>query len=178
MRRRKTPVIRRLLLVVAVLSALYGGFQPAGAGDIYPTSCGFVLDPPLIPIGGEVHILGSNFTPGSEVDFFIDGEFLGTAEVDPDDADGNIDVTFPLPEGFNIDGEFTITTVCPDGDVASNILIVGLGVTTTTTTGLPVTGSDSTVDFVRIGIGLVVVGALVLALSRRRATQHASTPAA
>jgi hypothetical protein len=157
--------------------SLLGGMQPAHAGDIYPTSCGFVLDPPLIPVDGEIHILGSRFTPGSEVDFFIDGVFLGTAEVDPDDADGNIDVTFPLPEGFNTDGEYTITAVCPDGEVASNVLIVGQGIVTTTTAGLPVTGSDSSLDFMRIGIGLVVLGAVVLLLSRRRATHHA-TPAA
>jgi hypothetical protein len=170
-------VIRRLVLVVAVSIGLLAIGQPAHAGDVYPFDCGFVLDPPVVALDGTVHIIGSGFEPGSDVEFFIDGVFLGTATVDPDDVDGNIDVTFPLPAQFQTDGEFTITTTCPSGNVASNVLIVGQGVvTTTTTTPLPVTGSDHTVDFLRLGIGLVVVGGLVLLLSRRRATSHA-TPA-
>jgi len=148
-------------------------------------SCGFVFDPPVVDPGdAEVHILGSGFTPGSQVEFFIDDEPLGTATVS-NDSDGNIDVTFPLPEAFDIDGEYTITAECPDGAVASNVLIVGLGFVTTTTAPpttvspttqaqpLPVTGSDSS-DLVRIGAGLVLVGGVVLAVSRRRA-HHAAT---
>jgi LPXTG-motif cell wall-anchored protein len=165
------------LLVLAVAFGLLAVAQPADAGDSYIFDCGFVLDPPVIPIDGTVHIIGSQFEPGSEVTFLIDGEFLGTATVDPDDIDGNIDVTFDLPPQFQTDGEFTITVECPSGRVASNVLIVGQGiVTTTTTTALPVTGSSHNVDFLRLGIGLVVVGGLVLLLSRRRATNHTATP--
>jgi LPXTG-motif cell wall-anchored protein len=174
-------VIRRLLLVAAVLLGFLAFSEPAQAGDLYDKDCGFVLDPPVVPIeGGEIHIVGGQFLPpGAEFDFFIEGEFLGTAQSDPEDADGNIDVTFPLPEAFAIDGTFTITVECPSGSVASNVLIVGLGGVTTTTSppttaALPVTGSNSTGNLVVLGLGLVGVGALVLFLSRRRAGGHAT----
>lgn len=175
---------RRILLVAAVLIGFFAFSGPAHAGDLYPQDCGFVLDPPVVPIeDGEIHIIGGQFLPpGAEFDFFIEGEFLGTATSDPDDADGNIDVTFPLPEAFAIDGTFTITVECPSGSVASNVLIVGQGVVTTTTAPsttaappLPVTGSDSTSSLVLLGAGLVAVGGLVLFLSRRRASGHATT---
>jgi hypothetical protein len=166
-------VIRRVLVAAVLIASALALSGPAHAGDgVYPFDCGFVLDPPVIATDGTIHIIGSGFEPGSEVDFFIDGVFLGTAEVD-DDADGNIDVTFPLPAGFNVDGQFTITTECPSGNVASNVLIVGQGVVTTTTP-LPATGSDSTGGLTRLAVGLVGVGGLVLLLTRRRATQHAT----
>jgi LPXTG-motif cell wall-anchored protein len=59
--------------------------------------------------------------------------------------------------------------------VASNVLIVGQGVVTTVPP-LPGTGSDSTGDLVRLGVGLLVVGGLVLLLTRRRATSQTPTP--
>lgn len=176
-------MIRRVVLVIAVTVGLVA-FAPSAFGGGYVESCGFVFDPPVVDPGdAEVHILGSGFTPGSQVDFLIDGELLGSATVS-NDSDGNIDVTFPLPEAFDIDGEYTVTAECPDGAVASNVLIVGLGFVTTTTAPpttavspasiqpqpqpLPVTGSDSA-GLVRVGAGLLVVGGVVLAVSRRRA---------
>jgi LPXTG-motif cell wall-anchored protein len=171
-------VIRRLLLVAAVLLGFLAFSEPAHAGDLYEQECGFVLDPPVVPIeDGEIHIVGGQFLPpGAEFDFYIEGVFLGTAQSDPVDADGNIDVTFPLPEQFAVDGIFTITVECPSGAVASNVLIVGQGIVPTTlpptTTALPVTGSSSTGSMVLLGAGLIGVGALVLFLSRRRASGH------
>jgi hypothetical protein len=176
-------VLRRALfsvtfaLVLGVALAMFGLVSRAGAGDIYPTDCGFVLDPPVVATDGTVHILGSGFEPGTEVNFFIDGEPLGTATVDPDDVDGNIDVTFELPAQFQTDGEFTITADCPSGQVASNVLIVGQGIVTTTTAPLPVTGASHGVDLARIGVGLVVVGGLVLGLARRRTRRQHALPA-
>lgn len=165
-------VIRRLAVVAALLLGVLAFGRPADAGT-YEFSCGFVFDPPVIDPGGEVHVLGSGFEPGSLVEFFIEGEPLGSATAS-DDSDGNIDATFTLPEEFDVDGEYTITVECPDGNVASNVIIVGAGVVTTlppTTVApvLPVTGSDSTSELLRIGVGLVLLGGVVLALSRHRA---------
>jgi LPXTG-motif cell wall-anchored protein len=161
-------------MVLAVLLGLFAFSGTADAGT-YISSCGIILDPPVIEVGGQIHIVGAGFEPGGEVEIFIDGELLGVAQVD-DNAEGNIDVTFDLPAEFNVDGEYEITAACPDGDVASNVLIVGAGfvTTTTVTTPLPVTGSDSTTSLVQIGVGLVLVGGLVLLLSRRRANTHAA----
>lgn len=170
---------RRLLVAVAlVVAALI--VSPAGAGAQYQTSCGFILDPPAIPTGGVVTILGSQFEPGSTVTFYISDpatgarQVLGTVVADAD-ADGNLSATFPLPAGFDQDGEYLIEAQCPDGAIASNVLIVGAGTTgaTATTSTLPATGSNS-LGLARISLALLAVGGLLLLVSRRRA--HEKVP--
>jgi LPXTG-motif cell wall-anchored protein len=170
--------MRRMLLIGALLAGLLVTGTPAHAGT-YVFSCGFVFNPPVIDVDEDINILGAGFDPESTVQFFIDGEPLGTVVVS-DDVDGNISATFPLPPGFDIDGEYTVTAECPDGNVASNIIIVGAGFVTTTTTTppdvvvapapLPVTGSSSTGDLLRIGGGMLLLGGIMLVLARRRAT--------
>lgn len=91
---------------------------------------------------------------------------MGTLQVD-DDADGNVAGTLPIPSQFQNDGEYEISTTCPDGNVATNVLIVGAG-TPSTLAPLPVTGSDSTMDLVRIGVLLLAAGAITLVVVRRR----------
>lgn len=142
---------------------------PSVADAQYQTSCGFIVDPPVISSGpdAEVHIVGGGFTPGGTAVFYIDGVLLGTADV-ADDPDGNIEVTFPLPAQFQIDGEFEVTVECPDGAIASNIIIVGRGIATTTTVALPVTGADSTIGLVRLGALLLATGTLIVIVARRR----------
>ena len=164
-------MFRRVLLGVTLILGLLAFGGPAGAGQ-YPVSCGFILDPPVVLPGGDVHILGSGFTPGSTVTFFIDGEVLGTTTAD-DDTDGNVDATFPLPPGFDTDGEFVITAECPNGEVASNVLIVGTGVPSTATVALPVTGSNGTFDLIRVGAALIAAGGIVLLVVRKRAHAEA-----
>jgi hypothetical protein len=172
--------MRRMLLIGALLAGLLVTGTPAHAGT-YVFSCGFVFNPPVIDVDEDINILGAGFEPESTVQFFIDGEPLGTVVVS-DDADGNIAATFPLPPGFDVDGEYTITAECPDGNVASNIIIVGAGFVTTTTTApaplpdevvtapLPVTGSSTAGDLLRIGGGMLLLGGIILVLARRRAT--------
>lgn len=167
---------RRLLVAVTLIVAVLV-VSPAGAGAQYQTSCGFILDPPAIPTGGTVTILGSQFEPGSTVTFYISDPstgarvVLGTAVADAD-ADGNLSATFPLPAGFSEDGEYLIEAQCPDGAIASNVLIVGAGstgvTTATTTSSLPATGSNS-LSLARISLALLAVGGLLLLISRRRA---------
>jgi hypothetical protein len=150
-------------VVLGVLLVPVAFVSPVGAGDTYAPSCGFVLVPPTITPEGQIHILGSAFLPGP-VQFFIDGELLGATTAN---AEGDIDATFDLPAAFAAPGEYTITAACsPGGLVASNVLIVGGG--DVTTVPLPTTGSDSTGGLARIGVGLLAVGALVLALARHR----------
>ncbi len=66
-----------------------------------------------------------------------------------------------------------MTANCPDGDVASNVLIVGQGnvtspVATPTATSLPVTGSDLPVTLARVGVVALVLGGIVLLATRRQ----------
>jgi LPXTG-motif cell wall-anchored protein len=179
-------VIRRILMVAALVAAVLGVAAPAADAGGYATSCGFVLDPPVISSDGDVHILGAQFDPGSQVTFYIEGPgkprtVLGTATVS-DDVDGTVEATFALPEAFRTDGEYLITVECPNGDIASNTLIVGQGATTTVATAvptaagpLPVTGSSNTMGFVQVAAVLIAVGTLVLLAGRRRATSHRAT---
>jgi hypothetical protein len=178
----------RAILAVAGLSLVltFGPTltEPAGAGcEGYAFCCGFVLDPPTIGPDGTIHILGSGFEAGVPVEFLIyedvpadgvSGVPLGTAI--PTGVDGDIDVTFSLPPGFDRDGEYAITATCPGGSVASNVLIVsGPDVlpTTTSTPTLPGTGSGSTGDLARVGIALLAAGLVVVALVARQRRAHA-----
>lgn len=171
-------MIRRTLLAVAIVATVLV-VVPAPANAQYQTTCGFIVDPPVIALDGTVNIIGSRFEPGSTVTFYIaktstpdNKVVLGTATAD-DDEDGNLRASFPLPAGFNVDGEYLITVTCPEGDIASNVLIVGLGnVTvpqaTTTATSLPVTGSDLPVTLARLGVIALALGGIVLLATRQR----------
>lgn len=174
---RRIVRMTALALVVTVW-AVTTGAAPASAGQ-YVTSCGFILNPPIIPTTGEVTVVGSQFEPGAPVVFFIEGpqgrQALGEAIAD-DDPDGNVEASFPLPAAFATDGEYTVSATCPDGSEATNVLIVGSGITTTLATtppgaGLPVTGSDN-LGLARLGAGLLAAGALVLLVVRQRARAH------
>jgi hypothetical protein len=167
---------------MAVLGGLFLVAAPPAQAQ-YDTSCGFILDPPAVPVGGQVHIIGSGFGPEFTATFFIAPAdnpeartVLGTA-TSSDDLDGNIDATFSLPAGFE-DGQYLITVECPEGDVASNVLIVGAGAPTTAATtaqeDLPVTGSDLPVTLARVALVALAVGGIILLVARRR---HSSTVA-
>jgi hypothetical protein len=165
------------LAVAIVATALV--LVPTPASAQYQTTCGFILDPPEINVGGTVTNIGSRFGPGNTVTFYIantqtpdDKVVLGTA-VSDDDQDGNLRATFPLPAGFDTDGEYLITAECPAGDIASNVLIVGVGNTsatpTATATSLPVTGSgDLPVTLARLGVLALALGGIVLLATRRQ----------
>jgi hypothetical protein len=169
-----------LVAATLILGAL--ALTPSPAHAQYPTSCGFILDPPAIAIGGTVNIIGSLFGPGTTVTFFIENpetgarQVLGTVTAD-NDPDGNVEASFPLPPGFDVDGTYTISAQCPDGQIASNVLIVGSGGqpgTTATGRQLPATGSDTPLTLARIALMLVAVGGILLLVTRRRAQQSSS----
>lgn len=170
-------MIRRLLVAAALVLGVLA--LPSVAHAQYPTSCGFILDPPAIPVGGTVNIRGSLFGPNNTVTFFIVNPttgaraVLGTTTSDSD-PDGNLAASFSLPAGFNTDGEYLIEVECPDGQIASNVLIVGAGNLVTdrvTTASLPVTGQDS-LGLVKLGVVLLGVGGLLLLAVRRRQRLH------
>lgn len=114
-------MIRRLLAVAALLVAGFVTAAPHAAAQ-YEGACGFVINPPGVVLGGEVHIMGAGFEPGSTVTFLINGQFLGSA-VAGDDVDGPIDATFTVPSSLP-DGEYYITTSC-EGLTSSQTIIVG-----------------------------------------------------
>jgi hypothetical protein len=167
------------MLLVVVLAAAALTAVPTAAHAQYVDTCGFILDPPVVAVGGTVNIKGSLFGPNETVQFFIARTStpenrvpLGTTTSD-DDPDGNISASFPLPAGFDTDGEYIITVECPAGGVASNVLIVGQGIVTTTTgaaraTALPVTGSDLPGTLARVGLVAIALGGIAVLATRRR----------
>ncbi|GIU83683.1 MAG: hypothetical protein KatS3mg008_0458 [Acidimicrobiales bacterium] len=171
-----TRIAKRSMIAVVAIAAAVLASSAFPAYAQYATSCGFILDPPVIPSTGEVHIVGSGFRPGDVVRFFIapaasprDQVLLGvtTADLDPD---GNVDATFPLPPGFDVDGEYVITVRCPEGEIASNVLVVGRGFVPTTVAPpeqLPATGSDWPLLLLRIAVTLVAIGGIALLFARR-----------
>ncbi len=120
-------MIRRLLTAMAVLTvALLVVAPSANAQDVPPPAyppgtCGFVLDPPVIALGGEVHVVGAGFEPGSTVVFEINGIFLGSVIVGAD-IDGPIDAVFTVPAGLP-DGEYIITTSCEGNSFSQSVLV-------------------------------------------------------
>lgn len=170
-----------ILVLAAAAAALV--VLPTPASAQYQTTCGFIIDPPVIAVGGQVTIVGSGFGPNRTVEFFIartsspeNRVLLGSATSDDDD-DGNLRATFSLPAGFNTDGEYLITVTCPEGDTASNVLIVGLGAATSVpqaqARSLPITGSDLPVTLARVGVVAVALGGIVLLVARRRRDRSA-----
>ncbi len=164
---------KRVIIVVMLLGGLLAVASPAGAGG-YVFSCGFVLDPPIVPAGAEtVDVAGSGYTPGGTADFYIarvsspDTKVLVGSLPVGEDPDGDVAGTLTIPAEFRSNGEYQISSECPDGSVATNVLIVGTG-TPTTLAPLPVTGSDSTMGLVRVGVALLAAGALALIVVRRR----------
>ena len=168
-------MIRRVVLVLAIAAAVLA-VAPTPANAQYQTSCGFILDPPVIAVDGQVTVIGSQFGASNTVQFFIartsapDSKVLLGSATSDNDPDGNLRATFPLPTGFNVDGEYLITVDCPQGDVASNVLIVGLGSATAAvpTSALPVTGSDLPLTLARIGAVALALGGFVLLATRAR----------
>jgi hypothetical protein len=166
-----------VVLVLAIAAAVLA-VAPTPANAQYQTSCGFILDPPVIAVGGQVTVIGSQFGANNTVQFFIartsspDSKVLLGSATSDNDPDGNLRATFPLPAGFNVDGEYLITVDCPQGDVASNVLIVGLGSATTaapaTASTLPATGSDLPLTLARVGAIALVIGGFVLLATRAR----------
>lgn len=114
-------MIRRLLATTAILVAS-SLVAAAPASAQYEGPCGFVLESSTVALDGQVAVFGAGFAPGSTVTFEINGVFLGTTVVGPDD-DGPVDAIFDLPTGLP-DGEYLITTTC-DGNIVSQSVIVG-----------------------------------------------------
>ena len=175
-----------LFLAVTVIVASLGLAIPASAQydpmyiTVNPTavtSCGTDT--------GQVTVAAGFFTPGSNVTVTLQSDpvVLGTVVAD---ATGNIGATYNLPVGVEA-GSHTIvvtgprlgtnvsesvsaaiTVTIPAGCV-SNVTVTP---TTTSSGGLPVTGSDNGI-FIAVGAGLLVAGGLLVMATRKRNAGHA-----
>ena len=145
------------LLVAGVLAAITA--LPASAQPCYPN-----CPPPEVDFGGDDNLTGQFWCPGSTVSIYVDGGFVGTAQVN---AQGEFN--FPLKNlspGNHVIEVVGLDSTCQEvRTVRLNVNIAG-GATGRT---LPFTGSNISVGVLLIG-ALVIVGATALVAGRRRKT--------
>ena len=158
-------MIRRVLAIAAMLllvpaTAAYAQYNPGQPG--------FIITPSTTTAGSQVSFVGEGCPAGSTVTFTSNGVTLASGPVG---SDGKFAVPGTVPASFG-PGQYTVTATC--GDVLmTNILTVvaatsGVIPGTSGTSGsLPRTGSDSML-LVRIGLGLLAAGGLVVLATRRR----------
>ncbi|WP_334143546.1 hypothetical protein [Rhabdothermincola sp.] len=159
---------RRIVVLALALVLATGAVAHA---QYVPGQPGFQLDPATLPdTGGSTTISGVGCPPNVPVEGFIlvGGQeiFIGSGMV-KNDKDGPFQFVAqipPLPAG-----EYTVIVKC-GGVIMSNLLTI---TSTTPITlrpqpgPLPRTGAD-VLGFVKIGLGLVVVGGLLLLAERKR----------
>ena len=150
-------MMKKVLIALALVltaSVATGTVASAQSGEIQSLS----TEQGVLP-GEEFRIFGSG-CPLSSVDVTFNGQtFPGV----PVDSQGNwfLDVTAP-----GSPGSYTVQSDC-GGTVATTTVEV-LGGTQAAPAALPRTGDSSTTPLVRIGLGAIVGGGLLLAVTRRR----------
>jgi LPXTG-motif cell wall-anchored protein len=151
---------------VVVLGAI--SFAPAAFAQYQPGTPGLVLTPSTTTPGGMVTAIGFGCPKGSTVILNIDGTKVGQTVAKKDER-GSFETQFPAP---TTPGTYTVTANCGSTIVSSILNVVATPTTlavVTTTAELPITGSDSTLFLVRLGLVLIGAGGLtVLAVRRQR----------
>ena len=153
------------LVAPTVASAAASSCKPA-----YPPSKATItLSTSTVSPGGTVTVSGTSFVPASQLTIGLSpgGEQLGTTTVG---ANGSFSTTVTIPSSL-APGSYSITvngTGCNGKAIAlSSAITVTAGVTTTTTPGLPFTGSNVALP-VGLGLALLGIGLFAVIYSRRR----------
>lgn len=158
-------MIRKALVLAAVLlGALL--FAPSALAQYQPNQPGLILNPSTTTPGGDVTAVGFGCARRVTVTITIGGEIVGTT-ITGDDPKGSFSVPFKAP---TTPGEYTVTAQCGTTIMSSVLTVIAAPTTTTSIvsgTVLPITGSDSTVPLIRIGLLLIAVGGLLLLAVRR-----------
>ena len=161
-----TKTVRVLAAMGVALLALLTFAGTASAQTAGSYSGAVITTPPTGEVLGETTARCVGFPPDTQVTFSLDGKVLGTAV-----TDANGDCTFPyqLP---NACGTYTLTATGGAVVRTTTVTVTGCPAAPVAASGaLPYTGSSTTVPFAQIGAALVVFGALVTLLVRKR--QHA-----
>lgn len=157
---------KALVLLVVALGAI--SFAPAAFAQYQPGTPGLVLTPSTTTPGATVDAIGFGCPKGATVVLSIDGTTVGTTKARTDDR-GSFDGTFPAPQTA---GTYTVTATCGSTIVSSILTVLATPTTPPTTVviaQLPITGSNSTLFLVRVGLLLIGAGGLaVLAVRRKR----------
>lgn len=172
--------VRYLVLAFVALAAALGvTSSPASAQTTPCTGVAGTQYPPAAPSlsvsqtsvapGTVIQVTGRCCPPNSLVTLtFTPGNVpLGTAQAD---ADGSYSASVAIPPGA-APGTGTITATAPGCSASTTVSVLGETITrnpTTGGTGLPRTGGASTIPSGIAGLGLVIVGLLTVAATRRK----------
>lgn len=174
---------RSAVLALAVVGVAIGlAATPAGAQQ-YPPEDNLLTVSDTTPCpGGQATVTGRNFIPGTPVTISLDDQVVGTPTAD--DAN-TVTLEVTIPETTS-EGEHLITAIGQGIEEADLHLTVTIDVvpcdaappSTSPVAGggsnLPRTGSDSTMNLVRIGLGLAAAGGVLLAVAYRKRRRSAA----
>jgi hypothetical protein len=151
--------MKRVIALVVALFASLAAASPAFAA--YPPGSPDLSSSGTPAINSSVTLSVTGFCPDTAVDFFLEGTAIGSVTAD---ASGNASITITAP---GTPGTYNVTADADDGTcVASASLAL-----TVTPSGLPSTGSNSTMPGLQIALmALLLGGALVGVAALRRRT--------
>ena len=137
---------RNLVLLVATIAVLVVGFAQPAAAQYTPGQPGFVLDPPVVPPGAPVGVIGSGCPRGSDVLVIIEGEVVGQT-VAADDETGSFETTITAP---GTSGDYVVTVEC-GSTIMTQILTVTPTDCSFTFNGPPGSSASGTVGGYQLG---------------------------
>ena len=110
---------RTLLLLMATIGLLAVALVQPAAAQYTPGQPGFVIDPPVVPPGTPVNVIGSGCPRGSEVLVIIEGQVVGQG-IAADDESGSFTIGITAPQQS---GDYVVTVEC-GSTVMTQILTV------------------------------------------------------
>jgi LPXTG-motif cell wall-anchored protein len=169
---------KRLVGLLALTTMLLGALalvsppaQAQEACDIeaaYQGTATFGTNLTVVSAGGEIIFEGTGWPPNVTLQLSVNGQQVGSVTTD---AQGSWSFTYTVPA--NASGTQTAEVSCGSFVLSTQFSVSSTApITGTTTTPLPVTGSDS-LSWVQMGIALIALGAVLVYLTRRRSQQAA-----
>lgn len=154
------------LVITATLGLILVAAPSAGAAPYPPAPPPTVGGDPTPTPGSITDLSGSNWCPGSTVQIFLDGDFIGNATVD---SSGQFLFGWHVPPNIS-PGPHTLTFKGLDS-TCDNLVTVSMGITIAgegaAGGNLPFTGSNISVGVLLLA-ALMIIGAASLVAGRRR----------
>lgn len=150
-------MIRRMFTLGAMALMAFMVLAPAAQAQYTPPgNPGASVSDSTVSSGDTVTVTASGCEVGSTVDFFLDGNPLGSGVADAN-GDASADVVISGSPGTH-----TISNSC--NDLTVPVVIAGGA----TAGALPRTGTDSSLPLAKIAAVLIVAGGLLIIAARKR----------
>jgi LPXTG-motif cell wall-anchored protein len=168
---RVAAAITLAALAVVLLPATTASAQDTQTCDVdigdYEGTAVISVTPLEVEAGGTVTIAGAGFPPGVVVPLSVNGTVFAQPVTD---ATGAFSVQYTVPADMG-PGTITFEALCGAFTFSTELTVIG-GQGVVTTVPLPVTGTDHTMEFLQIAAVLLILGALLIFLSRRQARRR------